>query len=446
MLDDVITTGAVLLLAATLLGGLLRRYPNDEKRLLLAGFVVHVGGVFFQTLVIQYFYGGGDIDGYFRSGVELANAFRSDFEFIFPEAVRLFFHDTDANLPFAVFGGAGPTGSLTVISAILFYLLGDSLYAASMVFALAAFFGKVALFEAAGLNQSASVRRNILFGCLLVPSVVFWSSTIAKEAIVVAFLGVALLLIRPLVSANLRPLRLMLGLVLLVPVAMIKPYVLLPLTGGLAVWFYWERAQRLGRVITIRPAYALIAVGMTLLVVMAVGRLSPQFAVENIAKSASTIQIAGQRVEGGSNYQLREAGEETEEQQGWQSQLLLAPLALPTALFRPFIFEVRNPMMFLNALETTLLLFLTIRLLIRGGLNGVRKAIVGSPLLVFCLVFTIVMGTAVGLGSTNLGSLSRYRMPFMPFFVALVLILDGMFRDFRSGAPVRAPQTPNLAR
>ena len=85
-------------------------------------------------------------------------------------------------------------------------------------------------------------------------------------------------------------------------------------------------------------------------------------------------------------------------------------------------------MMFLNALETSALLFLTLRLLIRGGISRVSQAVLSSPLLVFCLVFTIVMGTAVGLASTNLGSLSRYRMPFMPFFVGLVLILDGMFK------------------
>ena len=97
-------------------------------------------------------------------------------------------------------------------------------------------------------------------------------------------------------------------------------------------------------------------------------------------------------------------------------------------------------MMFLNALETSALLFLTLRLLIRGGISRVSQAVLSSPLLVFCLVFTIVMGTAVGLASTNLGSLSRYRMPFMPFFVALVLSLEGMFQPQRavlrmSGAP-----------
>ncbi len=150
-------------------------------------------------------------------------------------------------------------------------------------------------------------------------------------------------------------------------------------------------------------------------------------AVENLAKSTSAVQAAGVNVEGGSNYQLREPVPEQEEDSGVQSQLLLAPIALPTALFRPFIFEVRNPMMLLNALETTALLFLTIRVLFRGGLVRVRDAIAGNPTLVFSLLFSLILGTAVGLASTNLGSLSRYRMPFMPFFVGLILVLDATF-------------------
>lgn len=428
MLDDVVATMVVLVLGVVGLAALLRRLDEGDKRVVVVAFVGHVVAVFLQIFIIQYVYGGGDLDGYYRSGVELANALRTDFEFIFPEAVRFFFHDAETNIPFLIFGGAGPTGSLTVIAAFLFYALGDSLYAASLVVALAAFFGKVALAVALTQGQSTGLRRQIFLGTLLLPSVVFWSSTIAKEAVIIAFFGVALWLLRPLIGGEFRPIRAVLGAACLVPIAMIKPYVLLPFSLAFGAWLYWERAGRQGRVVSIRPASAIAAAAGAFLIFLIVGRISPQFAVENIAKSTATSQVAGTRVEGGSNYQLREVGEDEPEQQSVQSQVLLAPLALPTALFRPFIFEVRNPMMFLNALETTLLLFLTVRLLVRGGFNQVRQAVLASPLLVFCLVFTIVMGTAVGLASTNLGSLSRYRMPFMPFFVGLVLILDGMFK------------------
>lgn len=439
MWEDVVTTGAVLVVASAIFAAISRRLDLAERRLVLFGFIAHVAGVFIQVWVTEQVYGGGDIVGYYRSGVELANALRNDFEFIFPEAVKLFLHDPDVQLPFAVFGGAGPTGSLSVVTAFLFFFLGDSLIGSSMVVALAAFFGKVAIARAIGQDLSPPNRRLALGASLLVPSVVFWSSTIAKEAVVIAFLGFALALLRPAITGRLEPRKLVLAAVCLVPIAMIKPYVLLPLSLAFSGWLYWQRSMRRGESVTIRPQYVVMAALVVTGFFAAVGRISPQFAVENLAKSTASTQIAGTQVEGGSNYQLRDA---VDEDVSVQSQLLLAPLALPTALFRPFIFEIRNPMMFLNALETSVLLFLFVRLLVRGGLVGVRKAITSSPTLMFCLIFTLVMGTAVGLASTNLGSLSRYRMPFMPFFVALVLILDGMFQQQR--AVVRMPAAPQL--
>lgn len=425
MLEDVITTGAVLIVASAVLAAISRRRDADERRLLLSGFLAHVGAVFVQVWVIEKVYGGGDIDGYYRSGVELANALRNDFEFIFPEMVKFFFHDTEANLPFVVFGGVGPTGSLSVIAAMLFFFLGDSLIGSSMVVALVAFFGKVAIARAIGEDLSPQNRRLVLAASVLVPSVVFWSSTIAKEAVVVAFLGFALLALRPVVAGRVKPMSIAVAAGCLLPIALIKPYVLLPLSIALAAWLYWDQAGRRGHAVSIRPLYLLVAAVLVTGFFAVVGRLSPQFAVENIARSTATSQFAGTRVEGGSNYQLSEA---VEEDQSLQSQLLLAPIALPTALFRPLIFEVKNPMMFVNALETSVLLFLTIRLLIRGGFSQIRRAVMSSPTLVFCFIFTIVMATPVGLATTNMGSLSRYRIPFMPFFVALILILDAMFQ------------------
>jgi hypothetical protein len=46
-----------------------------------------------------------------------------------------------------------------------------------------------------------------------------------------------------------------------------------------------------------------------------------------------------------------------------------------------------------------------------------------NPVLLFCIVFVITMGVAIGLASSNLGTLSRYRMPMMPFFAALLFVL-----------------------
>jgi branched-subunit amino acid transport protein len=104
-------------------------------------------------------------------------------------------------------------------------------------------------------------------------------------------------------------------------------------------------------------------------------------------------------------------------------QLAYAPVALLTSLFRPSILEARNLLMLANAVETTVLTLLFARILFKRSLRNVRRQIMDEPFLVFCLVFVIAFGIAVGLTSTNLGTLSRYRSPIVPFFAVLLLVL-----------------------
>jgi hypothetical protein len=60
-----------------------------------------------------------------------------------------------------------------------------------------------------------------------------------------------------------------------------------------------------------------------------------------------------------------------------------------------------------------------------------------DPFLVFCVVFVIAFGIAVGLTSTNLGTLSRYRSPLLPFFVVLLLVLGKPHRARSPAEDVR---------
>jgi hypothetical protein len=134
-------------------------------------------------------------------------------------------------------------------------------------------------------------------------------------------------------------------------------------------------------------------------------------------------------VSGGSTYAF---GDPT--QSSLIGQLVFAPFALVTSLFRPFLFEARSAQVAVNALETTVLLVWWIRVFIRVGWREVVKTIFRYPLLVFSLTFTLGFAVAVGLTTTNLGTLSRYRMPLVPFFWALLLIVDQLTVSVRKKA------------
>jgi hypothetical protein len=99
------------------------------------------------------------------------------------------------------------------------------------------------------------------------------------------------------------------------------------------------------------------------------------------------------------------------------------PAAVNVTLFRPYLWEAKKPIVLINALEAFMFLVITLKVIISVGPLKTWKTIAKDPTIQFCLIFTIVFGFAVGISSFNFGTLSRYRIPCLPFYaLALVLI------------------------
>ncbi len=93
------------------------------------------------------------------------------------------------------------------------------------------------------------------------------------------------------------------------------------------------------------------------------------------------------------------------------------------SLFRPLPFEVSNAAVLLNVVEMLMIMALWVRLLTVRPWRQTLRMITMSPALMFCVSFVLIFGTIVGLSTTNVGTLSRYRVPMMPMYVLLLLIL-----------------------
>ena len=104
----------------------------------------------------------------------------------------------------------------------------------------------------------------------------------------------------------------------------------------------------------------------------------------------------------------------------------LAPQAVVVALFRPFLWEARNPTMLLSALEATYFLLLTLRILWRVGPLKALSAISRVPILTMCFVFSLIFAISVGISSGNFGTLVRYKIPLMPFYLSGLYIMQSI--------------------
>ncbi|MDB5251193.1 MAG: hypothetical protein JWP27_362, partial [Flaviaesturariibacter sp.] len=100
------------------------------------------------------------------------------------------------------------------------------------------------------------------------------------------------------------------------------------------------------------------------------------------------------------------------------------PAAVNVTLFRPYLWESRKVIQILSALEATLFMLATLYVIRKRGIKNFFGALVSDPNLLFFIVFTLIFAFAVGISTGNFGSLSRYKIPCLPFYAAMLIIMN----------------------
>jgi len=426
----VLATFGVLVIGTFLVSAFARQLNDWERQWLWGAFAMHLFMAAARWYVITYIYGFSDSFMYDRHGTELALSILDDPFQVFPQALLSLFQQ-DNYLSVFIPGDGSSTGSMVVLTGLLHTITFQSFEATSLAFMMLGFSGKCAIYLAFRSTMPKQLHRIALGASLLVPSADFWTAGIIKEAVAMAGFGPLLLSVVRHLEGVRNPLNYARFIAGVTTVWLVKPYILLVAAGGIAVYYYWHHAVLRGQV-TIRPVRLVLAAVFALVGIYALGEVAPRFSLASLASETARLQEAGVKGSGGSNYAIGGSGNAS-----FARQILLAPLGLLTALFRPLLIDVRNPMMAVNALETTGFLVLFGLSFARNRTRDITAAIVRYPVLSFAISFTAVFGVAVGLTSANLGSLSRYRVPLVPFYVLLL----GAFgtREGRAALKGRAP-------
>ncbi|NOS92429.1 MAG: hypothetical protein HOP30_10940 [Cyclobacteriaceae bacterium] len=96
------------------------------------------------------------------------------------------------------------------------------------------------------------------------------------------------------------------------------------------------------------------------------------------------------------------------------SVLQSSPLAFISGLFRPFVWEAKNASAWIASFETLMILILTVSFLF-----SLRKKI-NIKLIFPLLVYSATLCIFLALSTPNFGTLSRYRIGFLPFFIFII--------------------------
>lgn len=103
----------------------------------------------------------------------------------------------------------------------------------------------------------------------------------------------------------------------------------------------------------------------------------------------------------------------------------IAPAAIVATLFRPFLWESKKPSTLLSSFESLAIMLFTLYVLKRVGLIKFLKTIIKSPIVMYCFFYSVIFALFVGATTLNFGTLVRYKIPGIPFYlISLFFILE----------------------
>ncbi|HNP17447.1 MAG TPA: hypothetical protein PKL31_03345 [Fulvivirga sp.] len=425
-LRDFIVTPLVLLVVYILAYRLRPRFTDvNTRRFFIPALTVRIIGALAVGFIYQFYYGGGDTFGYHThgsaiiwdafvdspiSGLRLLFANENLMPDLFDYTSKIWFY------------GDLPSYFVIRIAAV-FDLLTFRVYSATAVlFACMSFTGIWALYNFFCQNFPG-LYKMLAIAVLFVPSVFFWGSGIFKDTITLTALGWAtysfdqFFFQKRKIAGN--------AIILLLTffiIFSIKKYILLCFIPALIIWIYTSNLASIRSfVIKIMVAPFIFAVSGALAywAIVKVGEDDKRYAIENIAQTA---QITAYDIaywtgrSAGSTYTLGELDGT------YTSMFRLLPNAIIVSLFRPYFWEVSNPFMLLTAIESFMVLALTFLVIYETKIIRIFSKDT-SPIVYFCLTFSLVFAFAVGVSTFNFGTLMRYKIPLLPYYISALLIL-----------------------
>lgn len=403
-----------------------RKYPEGHpwRRYFRTGGFLKVAGAIFISLAYQYYYAGGDTSAFFYHGQVINSALGESV----PKWFNLLFHipsiydgDYFEYTSQMIWYNAPSSYLVSGITAVVSLLTFGTFLPTAIIFGAISFSGSWALFRTFARQYPQHVRY-IAIATLYIPSTLVWGSGIFKDTLCLFALGwMTYSAFQVLIERNYSWKNVLLFAVCCYMLAIIKIYILLAFAPALAIWILFLYSKK------INPPFMRTLLNMLLVALCIVGfyYVSNSFASElgaysldNIAETSNITRTYITYASGdeGSSYDLGAIDPSI------TGMLKKLPLAINVALFRPYLWEARKPMVMLNAIEAFLFLFYTLKVIFSVGLGKIWKTIRQEPNIQFFLIFTLIFAFAVGLTSANFGALSRYRIPCLPFY-ALSLIL-----------------------
>lgn len=406
-----------------------------------------IGAIMFG-LIYEFYYHGGDTSGYYAEANRVYDIFGRNFS----EGWQLMTTAVGSTSPATLKYGDmftwfthAPTEDFVVRLCVVLAMLSFSTYSVmALFFAVLSFSGMWAMYLTF-IKIRPQLYQKLALAVLFIPSVFFWGSGVMKDSLCIGALGWVFYAFYRGTIEKKNILRVtIIGLIAAVPIIQTKIYILLAFLPPALLWVFNENSSRIksaGLRMIAKPVLLLVGGGLAYVAATTLTAGDARYDVNAIGErtkiTADYLYVTSVTQEG-SAYNIGTLDGSI------GSMVKISPQAIVVSLFRPFLWEVRNPIMLLSAFEALFYLYFTIRTFHRAGVGRGLSIIATTPILTLCFVFSLIFGATVGISSSNFGTLVRYKIPLMPFYMCGLLIMEDIARLGRM--PKRAAVAARPAR
>jgi len=386
---DVAIHPAAMAVLLTLISLPLIRWVSDGNRtvqlIACAGLVAKGAGTYAR---IRFNRTGADAGYYHIAGQHMAELLTGGF--VGPDDPRLLSRGTGTN-------------HLTYLVGWLYHYAGPRIVTAYVVWSFIAFLGMLCFYKAACIAVPELDRSRYAILLFLLPSMLFWPSSLGKDAVMVGSIGLAALgastiAVHRYSVRGLAALAAGLGLA-----AWVRPHVAALMIAALAGSLVWPRRTGGGVVRQIVTATALFVV-----LAYALGQSAEYFGAERFEVTTLLDFAADRTAEGGSEFTpVRVSGPAS------------FALAVVTVLLRPLPFEVSSSTQFLSSLEGVGLVVLAAVSFAR--LRTLPRMFLERAYVRMCVIYTLGFIMAFSVIS-NFGILARQRAQLWPLLLVLLAL------------------------
>ena len=407
-----------------------KHYADDPAmgKYLVTGCWAKIVGSISFALMMQYYYKEGDSFMYYTGGLDFKKALLSDFphhlNFLFMPAEDFgrYYEENFDN--FHNYGYIASSQNLLAAKFVsLFSVITFNKYIlVSLCFGLFSFSGMWQCFKLF-YSYFPSLKKWLSIPFLFTPSLLFWGGGILKDPLCIGFLGWLI------VSAHLFFIKKQFNIKLLLIIlfsfyclSILKSYVAFAFLPFFILWIFLDFVKSIANPIVRKSI-------IPLLIAVSVPFLYFKYNLISDYVGATALETFSDFLKETKYLYEITTGEDgafinmTDIEPTIPGILKQLPISIATTLFRPFLWESKKIITLFSALESAIFLLFTLYVLAKTRVYRFFTIVFKYNILIFCFFFSIFFAGAVGLTCFNFGSLVRYKIPCLPFYIASLIII-----------------------